>query len=110
MMVKLRDTGIRLRGAAVTGSYGSQELDWTSPDQLSLACEFQPQTGTEDVTQQQRTETTWQVFLEAGADITAQDRWRFDGVDYEVVAEPERWRFHGREHHVEVEVRLVVGG
>lgn len=105
-----RDTGVRLRGTVTTGSYGSEEIDWSAPDELTLACEFQPISGTEDVQQQQRTETRWRVFLDAGADITARDRFRFDGTDYEVVAEPERWRMNGRAHHVEVEVQLVTGG
>lgn len=109
-MIRFRDTGIRLRGMVTIGSYGSEEIDWTSPAELTLACEFQPLSGTEDVIGQQRTETTWRVFLEADADITARDRFRFDGVDYEVIAEPERWRFGGREHHTEVQVQLVSGG
>lgn len=106
----LRDTGTRLRGTVTTGSYGSEQIDWSAPDELVLACEHQPLAGTEDVVQQQRTESRWRVFLPAGADVVATDRWRFDGRDYEIVAEPERWRINGREHHVELEVELVSGG
>jgi hypothetical protein len=108
--MRLSDTGTRLRGTVTTGQYGSEEIDWSSPSELVMACEHQPISSTEDVVQQQRTETRWRVFLEAAADIIATDRWRFDGVDYEVVAEPERWRIGGSEHHVEVEVRRVTGG
>lgn len=106
----LRDTVTRLRGTAGTGSYGSDEIDWSSPTELDMSCEFQPMTTDEEVALQQRTESFWRVFLPAGADVLATDRLRFDGVDYEIDGEPRRWRMNGREHHVELVVTRVVGG
>lgn len=111
--MRFRDTGTRLRGVTVPGDYGNpSSIDWTEGtlNKLDLACEFQPLSSSEDVVQQEQTVTRWRLFLPSGADITAKDRWRFYGVDYEVDGEVERHRFQGREHHVECVVMKVSGG
>lgn len=115
--MRLRDTGTRLRGVTVAGDYGNPAtIDFTEAtlNKLDLACEFQPLppriTGAEDVVQQDRTVTRWNLFLPPGADMTAKDRWRFNGVDYEVDGEVQPWRRGGREHHVEARVIRVSGG
>ena len=115
--MRFRDTGTRLRGVTVPGDYGNpSSIDWTEAtlNKLDLPCEMQPETATttsnEDVVQQQRTLTHWRLFLPAGADITAKDRWRFAGVDYEVDGEVASWRLRGTEHHVEVRLQRVSGG
>lgn len=110
--MRFRDSGTRLRGVVVPGTQGRpSRIDWNQPPaELDLACEFQPTSSTESVDNQERTETYWRVFLPAGADITAADRWRFYGVDYEVDGEVERHRRAGREHHVELVVTRVAGG
>lgn len=111
--MQFHDRGTRLRGVPVAGDYGSEDtIDWTEGtlNKLELPCEFQPEASSEDVQAQQRTVTRWRVFLPAGADITAKDRWRFLGVDYEVDGDVERHRFKGAEHHVELRVMKVSGG
>jgi hypothetical protein len=111
--MRLRDTGTRLRGVTVAGEYGNQaKIDWTEGtlDKLDLACEMQPQSSSEEVVQQDRTVTRWTLFLPPGADMTAADRWRFAGTDYEVDGEVEPWRHRGREHHREVQLLRVSGG
>lgn len=112
-MVLFRDSGTRLRGVEGAGEYGNPAaIDWTEGtlNKVDYACEFQPVQTTEDVQSQQRTETRWRVFLPAGADITAKDRFRFLGVDYEVDGDIERWRVRGTEHHVEFRALKVTGG
>lgn len=111
--MRFRDTGTRLRGVTVPGVYGNPaSIEWTEAtlDKLDLPCEMQPESSTEDVVQQERTETGWRLFLPAGADMTAKDRWRFSGVDYEVDGEVEPWRRGGREHHREARLLRVSGG
>jgi hypothetical protein len=111
--MRLRDTGTRLRGVTVAGDYGNPAtIDFTEGtlNKLDMACEMQPVSSDEDVVQQERTTTTWRLFLAAGADMTAKDRWRFHGVDYEVDGEIEPWRMGGREHHLEARLIRVAGG
>lgn len=115
--MRLRDTGTRLRGVTVAGDYGNPAtIDWTEGtlNKLDLACEFQPEPGRrsseEDVVQQDRVVTRWVLYLPAGADMTAKDRWRFYGIDYEVDGDVEPWRRGGKEHHVEARLIKVTGG
>lgn len=111
--MRFRDTGTRLRGVTVAGEYGNpSSVDWTEDtlNKLDLACEMQPESGDENVVQQDRTTTYWRLFLPAGADMTAKDRWRFLGVDYEVDGEIEPWRIRGAEHHREARLIRVAGG
>jgi hypothetical protein len=110
--VRFSDSGTRLRGVVVAGTQGRPErIDWNQPaDELELPCEFQPNSSSEDNADQDRTVTSWRLFLLAGADMTAKDRWRFAGVVYEVDGEVGRHRVSGREHHVEAVVRRVAGG
>lgn len=111
--MRLRDTGTRLRGVAVAGDYGNPDsVDWTEGTlgKLDLPCEMQPESSDEDIVQQQRTTSRWRLFLPAGADMTARDRWRFFGVDYEVDGDVEHHRRGGREHHLEARLLKVTGG
>lgn len=110
--MRLHDTGTRLRGVVVAGTQGRPErIDWNQePAELELPCEHQPNSTGEAVDNQERTVTSWRVFLGAGTDITAVDRWRFNGVIHEVDGEVERHRRGGREHHVELVVKRIAGG
>jgi hypothetical protein len=111
--MRFRDTGTRLRGVTGAGEYGNPAaIDWTEGtlNKLDLACEMQPESGDEDVVQQDRTSTRWRLFLPAGADMTAKDRWRFNAVDYEVDGEVQPWRIRGAEHHREARLIRVSGG
>lgn len=111
--MRFSDTGTRLRGVTVAGDYGNPSaIDWTEGtlSTLELQCEMQPESSDEDVVQQLRTVSAWRLFLMPGADMTAKDRWRFDGADYEVVGEVQRWRLRGTEHHVEARLIRVQGG
>lgn len=111
--MRFRDTGTRLRGVTIPGEYGNPSaIDWAEGtlDKLDLPCEMQPESSDEDVVQQQRTTSHWRLFLYAGADLTAKDRWRFNSVDYEVDGEVEHHRARGREHHIEARLLKVSGG
>lgn len=111
--MRFRDTGTRLRGVTVAGDYGNPDsIDWAEGtlNKLDLACEMQPESSDEDVVQQERTVTHWRLFLPAGSDMTARDRWRFAGVDYEVDGQVEPWRRGGRDHHIEARLIRVQGG
>jgi hypothetical protein len=111
--MRFRDTGTRIRGVVVAGDYGApSRIDWTEGTltKVDYPCEFQPDTTSEDVQQQQRTETYWRLFVPADADIVATDRWRFLGVDYDIVGDVEQWRHRGVVHHLEVRVLRVSGG
>ena len=109
--MRFHDSGTRLRGVVVAGTQGRPDrLDWASPTALDMPCEFQPNSTSENVDNQDRTVTSWRLFLPPAADITAVDRWRFLGVVYEVDGEVERHRRGGREHHVELVVSRVSGG
>ena len=111
--MRFRDTGTRLRGVTGAGEYGNTAaIDWTEGtlSKLDLACEMQPESSDENVVQQDRTTTRWRLFLPAGSDMTAKDRWRFYGVDYEVDGEVQPWRIRGAEHHIEARLIRVSGG
>ena len=111
--MRFRDTGTRLRGVTGAGEYGNTAaIDWTEGtlSKLDLACEMQPESSDENVVQQDRTTTRWRLFLPAGADMTAKDRWRFYGIDYEVDGEVQPWRIRGTEHHIEARLIRVSGG
>lgn len=112
--MRFRDTGTRLRGVTVPGDYGNPDsIDWTEAtlNKLDLPCKFEPGSVIEDVVQQQRIETRPRVFLYANADITATDRFRYAGVDYEVVGDPQPWpSLSGRKHHRQFELLRVTGG
>ena len=111
--MRFPDTGTRLRGVTGAGEYGNPAaIDWTEGtlSKVDYPCNFQPDQTTENVQAQQRTETRWRVFLPAAADITAKDRFRFLGVDYEVDGDIERHRIRGAEHHVEFRALKVTGG
>ena len=111
--MRFRDTGTRLRGVTGPVEYGNTAaIDWTEGtlSKLDLACEMQPESSDENVVQQDRTTTRWRLFLPAGSDMTAKDRWRFYGVDYEVDGEVQPWRIRGAEHHIEARLIRVSGG
>jgi hypothetical protein len=111
--MRLRDTGTRIRGVTVAGDYGNpSSIDWTEAtlNKVDYVCEFQPESSTEDVVQGERVESTWRLFLPAGADMTAKDRFRFAGVDYEVNGDVEHFRVRGAEHHCEARLLKVTGG
>lgn len=114
--MRLRDTVTRLRAPDVTGPDGATiPGSWSTVTEGQLLkvdypAEFQPLGSTEDVVAQQRTESTHKVFLPAEADVTATDRIRYLGIDYQVDGQPEAWGRGGRKHHMEVLVFRVSGG
>jgi head-tail adaptor len=106
--VLLHDTVERLRPAPVGDGYGNNRPDWTSPATVTLPAEVQPMSGDEDLADQNRTTTRWRLFLNAGADIVATDRIRWDGRLFEVDGDVERWKRRGVEHHIEAVLTRVV--
>jgi hypothetical protein len=104
--VILSDSGERLRAPTAPGPYNSPDVpDWTAAVAVAYPCDLQPVSSTELVDDQQRVEGRWRLFLPAGADILPTDRWRQDGLTYEVDGEPAAWRSRGRAHHLEVQLK-----
>lgn len=111
--MRFRDTGTRLRGVTVPGEYNNpSSIDWTEATlgKLDLPCEFQPESVTEDVVQQQRVVVQPEGWFYPTADIKAADRFRYRGDDYEVDGTPKLWSPHGRDHHLHVKFLRVTGG
>lgn len=80
----------RLRGTAAEDEYRNQSVDWSDPDELAMRVLLQQVGSTEDVVQQQRTETRWRMYAAPGSDVLATDRFRWGTRTLEVVSEPER--------------------
>lgn len=106
----LRDRVTRLRAELVEGDYGNETRDWANATSVDYPAEVQPVSSTEDVVNQQRTETRWRVFLPASADLEATDRITWDGDTFEVDGEVERHKARGRLHHVEAVLLRVEQG
>lgn len=111
-MITFTDTVSVVRAGAIAGPDDDPIESWLPADVIvtPYAGEFQPVSSTEDVVNQQRTEATHKAFLAAGTDVTAKDRLRYKGLDYQIDGQPERWSPHGTEHHIEVFCLRVEGG
>lgn len=106
----LRDKVTRLRAPLVDGPYGNQTRDWANATAVTYAAEVQPVSSTEEVVNQQRTETRWRLFLGPSADLEATDRILWDGDTYEVDGEVERHKRRGALHHLEAVLLRVEQG
>lgn len=75
----------------------------------SAPCYLEPASESEDLAGRQvQTVSVWAVFL-PGVALGPNDTVTVDGIEYEVVGEPERWHTPVGEHHVEVGLRRVTG-
>ncbi len=106
-----RDTVTRLRAATTTDRYGNETHDWSTPDELPITgCDVQPLAGPEDTVDRQQVTRRWVLFAPAAADITAADRIRWDGDDYDIDGEVRPWRSPtGRLDHIEADLVRVEG-
>lgn len=89
-VTRLRPGGTRVDRYAATA-----EPDWTLPmlehDIVTLA-PAEPRASSEPVQEARNSVTSgWVLYLPAGADVTAQDRFRVRGQVYAVVGEPAAW-------------------
>lgn len=103
-MVVYHDQVTRQRPDEVPGPYNTPVLDWSSPETRTYPAEIQPLASQEFVSDEQRVEGRWWVYLPPVADVLPTDRIVHHGLVYEVDGEPEIWRAHGRVHHVRVRV------
>jgi head-tail adaptor len=97
----LRDRITRLRAPLISAEYGNNVYDWANADEDEFAAEVEPMSSSEDVVNQQRTETRWRLVLGRTADLVATDRVVWDSVTFEVDGEVERHKVRGILHHLE---------
>lgn len=89
-----RATIERLRPVLIPDGHGNTVPDWSQPpDVLPIGgCSVQPAGATEENLQSRDTILReWTVFAPRFADVTATDRVRWDGIDYEVTGVPAAW-------------------
>jgi head-tail adaptor len=108
--VQFRDQVERLRPTTSGDGYGNQVPTWAAPAIAAYPAEVQPLSTDENVMDQQRTTSRWRLFLPAGADVTAADRIRWDGDDYEIDGDVQRWKRRGAAHHLEAVLLKVKQG
>lgn len=106
----LRDTVTIVRAPLISGPYNSSTYDWANATRTTAAASVHPVSSTEDVVQQQRTETRWKLYLDPYADLAATDRVEWDGDSYEVDGEVERHKARGLLHHQSAVLTRVGGG
>ena len=101
-----------LTGVASVDRYGNAILDWSTPTERQVAgCAVAPRSSSEDRDGRAGVIVGLSLYLPAGCRLTAQERVRVRGVDYEVDGEPGDWRdpFDGVAAGVEVALRVVHG-
>lgn len=105
-MIPLRDRVTVLRGTEVQDDYtGNFELVFS---ELGIyPADVQPLKAQEYTDQRQVTVTYYKAVLPAATDVTAVDRLRWRGTDYDVEAEPERHYLGGRLHHLEAVMKVI---
>lgn len=100
----------RIRAGSIGGPYGGNEPDWTTAASEEMRAVMWPVSSTEDVVNQQRTETRWRALIFGDADVLAVDRFTYDGRTFEVDGEVEKWPPGPTVHHTELVLHLVAGG
>lgn len=106
----LYDKVTRLRADEIDDGYGNKTIDWENADSVEYPAEVQPLSSTEDVADQQRTDTRWRLWLGPAADLVATDRIEWDGEIYEVEGDVERWKQRGQLHHLKAVLMKVTQG
>lgn len=102
---RLTDSVVRKRASLIAGGYGNQARDWANATSVTYPARVHPVSSTEDVVNQQRTETRWKLYLGPDADLEATDRIEWDdggGVaTYDIDGGIERHpRLSGQAHHI----------
>lgn len=109
--MRLHDQITRHRnGEVVTDPYGNPVGDWEDPTSVTYPAEVQPLSATEDVVDQQRTDTRWRLWLGPTADLLATDRVEWDGQMYEIEGDVERWKQRGTLHHLKAILVKITQG
>lgn len=94
-------TVVVLRATSATDGYGNSEPDWEQATETTVAgCSVQPQIGLEATVGRETVVSRWTLYAPDDADLTATDRVRYAGVDYEIDGEPQRWDFPPLSHLV----------
>ncbi len=103
-----------LRAPLVKGAYGRTERDWTAAVVTSLTGWVGSASTTEELENQDSTETRLQLNLPGGARVQPEgtppastDRVRVAGLVYEVSGDPKPVPRRGRIHHYEAVVKRV---
>ncbi len=109
-MLRLYDSITRQRAGVADDGYGNQVHDWSSPASVTYPAEVQPLSGTEDVDDQQRTDTRWRLWLPPDADLVATDRVVWEGDTYEVDGDVQLWKIKGRPHHLKAILVKITQG
>lgn len=88
-----RATITRLRPVLITDGHGNTVPDWSQPPaELPIGgCSVQPAATAEVLTSRDTVQDQWTVWAPRFADITASDRVRWRGIDYEVLGQPAAW-------------------
>ena len=105
-----RDSVTILRAQTSEDPYsGTQALDWSLPPAETVVanCEVQPGASQEYLLNRDYTLIAWTVFAPAGTDVTALDRVRYRGVEYDVDGVPGKWDYipGGRLNYVEIALK-----
>lgn len=107
-----------LTAATKTDDYTEDpEDDWSQPPATmqNVDGEVQPLSSDEAVLTSSTVVSRWRAYLDATAQdgtatvVTADNRLRFNGTDYEIVGKPDEWRVGGMVDHYEVLLKLVEG-
>lgn len=87
------DIVTRLRGVEVEDEYRNTSLDWTDPDEVTMAgWSVQPVAGAEYLLDRDAVTSRWQAFGPEDADVTSLDRIRFAGDVYDVDGSVQRFK------------------
>lgn len=111
------DTVEVLTAATTTDPYtGDAAEDWSQdPTIVPVSGEVQPLSSVEAVLTAQTVVSRWRAYLEPMAQdgtpvvVTAQNRIRYDGTDYEIDGKPDVWKVGGSVDHYELLLKLVEG-
>lgn len=98
----LADFILRKRAITEDDGYGNLRRDWAHTEDVEYPAEVQPLSAAEDVSDQDRLETRWRLWLYPKADLVPTDRVVWDGQTYEVIGDIEVWKQKGRVHHKKV--------
>jgi hypothetical protein len=105
------DTITVVRAERVTDSRNDVHLDWTDPDEHDVErCRWQPNGG--DLLQTRRSGVVILAVVHAptSADVTVDDRVKFNGVTYDIDSPIDLWRGpSGALAHLEIALRAVKG-
>ena len=101
------DEVVRVRAPLIAGDYNSNVRNWAAATRATFPAAVQAISSSEDVVQQQRTETRWRVFTVPAAGFLATDRAEWDDDSFEVDGDVEMHKRGGVPHHLEFVLKRV---